>query len=395
MKKITRKLILAAFLVASFTAAPIVDSVAQTSNQNQQRKSTTTQQRTGNQQTSQNKSAHDKEQLTDAEFVRKVSAGNLAEIELSRLALERASSSEVKQFAQHMVEQHTKANQELQSTLARASRQNGQMMGTGAGTGTGTGMGTDTDMRDRSGNDMQGQGQMQQGQRQQGDMNQNRTGSGVPETHAGDAASTEQRDDTGYGTPLPGEGSGTLGSNTGEPAGTRDQQGQQRDRATSQTGNQNTQVTTPRSTTDNNLDDQQRMRDGHGNLQGANRDGRMPQDGQQGQMRQGDATGAGAGARTGMGGAEALSTNLIATELRAEDRATYNRLQRLRGAEFDRAYMDEMLKDHDKTVMLFEKQAKNGQNPELRNFAQENLDMIKEHKEMAKKAHPDKSKRNK
>jgi putative membrane protein len=369
MKKITRKLILAAFLVAGFTAAPMVDSVAQTQQRTTTKTTTTTHEKT----------SHDKENLTDAEFVRKVSAGNLAEIELSRLALERASSNEVKQFAQHMIDQHTQANQELQSVLSRATQGGmGTGMGTGADMGTGTGM---NEGQHRQTDDVQRGTVPPQGS----SADQDAGITGQPSGTAGEQS--HRRTERGRAgervedRQLEGIGAGSTQS--------QDIEQRQRDAArTDQTG-----TTRPGTATDNNLDTRdQAVREGHSDLQGDTREGRMPQDDQ---MRQGDATGTGMGARTGMGEAEALSANLIATEMRAEDRATYNRLQRLRGAEFDRAYMDEMLKDHDKTVMLFEKQARDGNNQELRSFAQENLDMIKEHRDMAKKAHPDKSKKNK
>lgn len=43
-------------------------------------------------------------------FIQKAAAGNQAEIKLSQLALERATSSEIKQFAQTMVTDHTKSS---------------------------------------------------------------------------------------------------------------------------------------------------------------------------------------------------------------------------------------------------------------------------------------------
>jgi len=49
------------------------------------------------------------------EFLKHAMMGNMAEIQLGELASERASSSQVKQFGQHMVEAHRKANEEVQS----------------------------------------------------------------------------------------------------------------------------------------------------------------------------------------------------------------------------------------------------------------------------------------
>jgi predicted outer membrane protein len=43
-------------------------------------------------------------------FIEKAATGDQAEIKLSQLALERATSSEIKQFAQTMVTDHTKSS---------------------------------------------------------------------------------------------------------------------------------------------------------------------------------------------------------------------------------------------------------------------------------------------
>jgi putative membrane protein len=57
----------------------------------------------------------------DRDFVHDVGIANLAEIELGRMASERAASPEVKKFGQMMVDDHTKAGDELKAV---ASRQN-------------------------------------------------------------------------------------------------------------------------------------------------------------------------------------------------------------------------------------------------------------------------------
>lgn len=51
--------------------------------------------------------------LDTAEFVKKAGAGGAAEVEIGKLAAEKATSPEVKAFAQRMVTDHTKANKEL------------------------------------------------------------------------------------------------------------------------------------------------------------------------------------------------------------------------------------------------------------------------------------------
>jgi len=55
----------------------------------------------------------DKETLTDEGFVMKASAAGLAEVNAGLAASKRASSAEVKEFAERMVKDHGKANKEL------------------------------------------------------------------------------------------------------------------------------------------------------------------------------------------------------------------------------------------------------------------------------------------
>jgi putative membrane protein len=56
---------------------------------------------------------------------------------------------------------------------------------------------------------------------------------------------------------------------------------------------------------------------------------------------------------------------------------------RLSGAEFDRMYMDHMVKDHKKDVSEFEKQAEKGTDPAVRTFAQQTLPTLREHLTLA------------
>lgn len=55
----------------------------------------------------------------DKEFVTKAGGGGLAEVQMGNLALQKANSPEVKAFAQRMVTDHSKANEEL-SQMATA-----------------------------------------------------------------------------------------------------------------------------------------------------------------------------------------------------------------------------------------------------------------------------------
>lgn len=57
----------------------------------------------------------------DKGFVDKAAAGGMAEVKLSRLAMDKGQSPEVKQFARKMVEDHTKANMELKQIAEKKS----------------------------------------------------------------------------------------------------------------------------------------------------------------------------------------------------------------------------------------------------------------------------------
>jgi putative membrane protein len=55
---------------------------------------------------------------TDSTFVKKAAQGAMAEVELGQLAAQKASSEEVKKFGQRMVDDHTKANEQLKQVAA-------------------------------------------------------------------------------------------------------------------------------------------------------------------------------------------------------------------------------------------------------------------------------------
>jgi putative membrane protein len=59
--------------------------------------------------------------MADTKFMKAAAEGGLAEVALGQLAVERASSSEVKKFGQRMVDDHSKANDELKQLAAEKS----------------------------------------------------------------------------------------------------------------------------------------------------------------------------------------------------------------------------------------------------------------------------------
>lgn len=78
----------------------------------------------------------------------------------------------------------------------------------------------------------------------------------------------------------------------------------------------------------------------------------------------------------------------LPTDIGAKDQATYDRLEKLSGAAFDRAYAKDMVADHQADVAAFRKEANGGKNDSLKGFASETLptleDHLKEAKEMMK-----------
>jgi putative membrane protein len=73
-------------------------------------------------------------------------------------------------------------------------------------------------------------------------------------------------------------------------------------------------------------------------------------------------------------------------DLSEDAQATYEELQKKSGAEFDEAYMDEMVSDHEDDISAFEDYIEKAKDPELRGFAEATLPILKEHLEQAKQA---------
>lgn len=59
------------------------------------------------------------------------------------------------------------------------------------------------------------------------------------------------------------------------------------------------------------------------------------------------------------------------------------RLSKLEGQAFDRAYLDSMVREHQKTIQRFEQQAKTAQDPQVKQYAAETLPTLREHLKQA------------
>jgi putative membrane protein len=66
-------------------------------------------------------------------------------------------------------------------------------------------------------------------------------------------------------------------------------------------------------------------------------------------------------------------------------KTTASKLGNMSGKDFDKAYTQEMIKDHEEDVALFKKEAESGSNPDLKAFAQKTLPTLQEHLDMIRK----------
>ncbi len=72
-------------------------------------------------------------------------------------------------------------------------------------------------------------------------------------------------------------------------------------------------------------------------------------------------------------------------EMQPQDKTAIEKLSSLQGAEFDRAFMKAQLAAHKEAVALFEEEAKNGKDQELRSWAEKTLPTLRDHLSMAMK----------
>lgn len=76
----------------------------------------------------------------------------------------------------------------------------------------------------------------------------------------------------------------------------------------------------------------------------------------------------------------------LPTDSGVHHKAIKDRLAKLSGADFDRAYMQEMLTDHRKDVNAFRKESQSGQDAEVKAWAAKTLPTLEEHLKMAESA---------
>lgn len=71
------------------------------------------------------------------------------------------------------------------------------------------------------------------------------------------------------------------------------------------------------------------------------------------------------------------------TDLDMKHKAIQKKLEGMSGADFDKAYMKAMVKDHKKDLSEFQKEASSGKNSQVKDAAQQGSQVIQEHLQMA------------
>ncbi len=74
----------------------------------------------------------------------------------------------------------------------------------------------------------------------------------------------------------------------------------------------------------------------------------------------------------------------IPNAMSKKDQATYDRLSKLQGEDFDKAYAHDMVMDHENDISAFKKEASQGQNPQMKEFAAKTLPTLEAHLKLAK-----------
>ena len=105
MSKINHRFAMAA-LTGLIALAPAFAQSAATTSKTTASKTTTT-------------STTSKVSATDTRFIKEAAMGGLEEVQLGQLAVQKASNGDVKNFGQHMVDDHSKANTQLQQIASQ------------------------------------------------------------------------------------------------------------------------------------------------------------------------------------------------------------------------------------------------------------------------------------
>ena len=73
----------------------------------------------------------------------------------------------------------------------------------------------------------------------------------------------------------------------------------------------------------------------------------------------------------------------LPTALEGKPKATFDKLAKLKGDEFDREYINAMVDDHKQDIEKFQQESDKGKDPDLKKFAQDQLPTLKKHLALA------------
>jgi len=82
--------------------------------------------------------------------------------------------------------------------------------------------------------------------------------------------------------------------------------------------------------------------------------------------------------------AQKLGVN-VPDHMSVTEKGEKTKLDMYSGDHFDRAYISDMIKDHRDDIAAFQREVREGQNPDLKAFAEKNLPTLKEHLRLAEK----------
>jgi len=91
-------------------------------------------------------------------------------------------------------------------------------------------------------------------------------------------------------------------------------------------------------------------------------------------------------ANTELKQAAAKDNITLPTSMTAKDQATYDKLSKLSGSQFDRQYIKDQVSDHEKVISEFQKEADESGNSNIKNFASQTLPTLQEHLKLARQA---------
>jgi putative membrane protein len=75
----------------------------------------------------------------------------------------------------------------------------------------------------------------------------------------------------------------------------------------------------------------------------------------------------------------------VESDLKGEEKEHYDKLAKLQGKDFDRAYIQHMVKDHDQDIAEFRNEAQNGKDADVKAWAAKTLPTLEEHARLIEK----------